>query len=127
MSDLDKHSDKEKIDLVQIISLVLSVYILGALIVQTLFSLSFQTTELLDQIDFLICLFFLWDFFARLYKAKSKLQFLKWGWIDFISSIPVLGVFQLARIARVVRIIRILRAFRSTKILLQYLFRNRAR
>jgi voltage-gated potassium channel len=35
--------------------------------------------------------------------------------------------FQWARIARVVRIIRILRAFRSTKILLQYLFRNRSR
>jgi len=82
---------------------------------------------LLDKIDFLICLFFLYDFFARFYKAKSKLQFLKWGWIDFISSIPVLGVFQWARISRVIRIIRILRAFRSTKVLLQYLFRNCSR
>ena len=82
---------------------------------------------MLDKIDFLICLFFLYDFFARFYKAKSKLQFLKWGWIDFISSIPVLGVFQWARISRVIRIIRILRAFRSTKVLLQYLFRNCSR
>jgi len=127
MSESVIPSDKDKIDLVQIISLVLSVYILGALIIQTLFQLSQQTTDLLDKVDFLICLFFLYDFFARYYKAKSKLQFLKWGWIDFVSSIPVLGVFQWARIARVVRIIRILRAFRSTKILLQYLFRNRSR
>jgi voltage-gated potassium channel len=127
MPEPDMHSDHDKIDLVQIISLVLSIYILGALVVQTLFQQSRETSELLDEIDFLICLFFLYDFFARFYKAKSKLQFLKWGWIDFISSIPVVGVFQWARIARVARIIRILRAFRSTKILLQYLFRNRSR
>ena len=118
--------DHDRIDLVQIISLVLSVYILGSLIVQTLFQLSPEMTSLLDEIDFLICLFFLYDFFARYYKAKSKLQFLKWGWIDFISSIPVLGVFQWARVARVIRIIRILRAFRSTKVLIQYLFRKRS-
>jgi voltage-gated potassium channel len=127
MSKSGIHADHDKIDLPQIISLILSVYILGALIVQTLFPLSPETTDLLDKVDFFICLFFLYDFFVRFYKAKSKLQFLKWGWIDFISSIPVLGVFQWARIARVVRIIRILRAFRSTKILIQYLFRNRSR
>ena len=124
-SGLDHEEDK--IDLIQIISLVLSIYILGSLIFKTLFQFSQQTTDLLDKIDFLICLFFLYDFFARFYQAKSKLQFLKWGWIDFISSIPVLGVFQWARISRVIRIIRILRAFRSTKILLQYLFRSRSR
>jgi voltage-gated potassium channel len=127
MSSSGLYQEQDKIDLVQIISLVLSIYILGALIVQTLFQVSPQTTDLLDKIDFLICLFFLYDFFARLHKAKSKFEFFKWGWIDFISSIPVLGVFQWARIARVVRIIRILRAFRSTKILIQYLFRNRSR
>jgi hypothetical protein len=92
MSEPDVHSDHDKIDLVQIISLVLSIYILGALVIQTLFQLSPETTELLDEIDFLICFFFLYDFFIRFYKAKSKLQFLKWGWIDLISSIPVLGV-----------------------------------
>jgi voltage-gated potassium channel len=94
MSRSGAQPDSDKIDLVQIISLVLSIYILGALIVQTLITLSWETTGLLDKIDFLICLFFLYDFFSRLFKAKSKWQFLKWGWIDFISSIPVLGVFQ---------------------------------
>lgn len=127
MSDSGMPSDRDKIDLIQIISLILSIYILGSLIIQTLFTLPPETTSLLDKIDFLICVFFLYDFFARFYKAKYKLQFLKWGWLDFVSSIPVLGVFQWARIARVVRIIRILRAFRSTKILLQYLFRNRSK
>jgi len=126
MSEPGKHSEREKIDLVQVISLVLSIYILGALTVQTLIPLSPETIGLLDRIDTLICIFFLYDFFARFYKAESKVQFLKWGWIDFVSSIPIL-FFQWARVARIVRIIRILRAFRSTKILLQYLFRSRSR
>lgn len=117
----------DKIDLPQIVSLVLSVYILCALIVQTLYKLPPDTTLLLDRIDFLICLFFLYDFFLRLYKAESKLQFLKWGWIDFISSIPMLPVFGAARVVRVVRLIRILRAFRSVKILIQFVYRRRSR
>jgi hypothetical protein len=75
-------------DLLQLVSLVLSIYVLVALAVETVVKLTPEMSQLLDQIDFAICLFFLFDFFLRLYKAKSKLQFLKWGWIDFISSIP---------------------------------------
>ncbi len=116
----------DKIDLLQIVSLVLSVYVLGALVIQILCKLTPEMTRLLDQIDFLICLFFLFDFFLRLYKAESKLQFLKWGWIDFISSIPVVPGFGAARVVRVIRIIRILRAFRSTKVLIQFVYRRRS-
>jgi voltage-gated potassium channel len=47
-------------------------------------------------------------------------------WVDFISSIPMLGIFRWARVVRVVRLLRILRAFRSSKILITYLFRHRA-
>jgi voltage-gated potassium channel len=126
MSTSEVSQSHDKIDLLQIISLVLSIYILGSLLVQSVCQLPPETTDLLDKIDFLICIFFLYDFFIRLYKAESKIQFLKWNWIDFVSSIPVLGVFQWARVVRVVRIIRILRAVRSTKILLQFLFRNRS-
>ena len=113
----------ERIDPKQIISLVLSIYVFGALIAETIFKLSPQTIELLDKIDFIICFFFLYDFAARFYAAKSKLQFLKWGWLDLLSSIPFWGGFQWARAARIVRI---LRAFRSTKVLLQYLYKDRA-
>jgi voltage-gated potassium channel len=83
-------------------------------------------TRLLDQIDFLICMFFLYDFFLRLYRAESKLEFLKWGWIDFVSSIPALPIFGAGRVVRVIRIFRILRAFRSTKILIQFVYRRRS-
>ena len=117
---VEKH---EKLDAQQTISLVLSVYVLGTLTVEAVFRPSPQTTAWLDKIDFIICFFFLYDFFSRFYVAESKLRFLKWGWIDFISSIPFWGVFQWARVAR---IIRILRALRSTKILVQYFYKDRA-
>ncbi len=80
---------------------------------------------MLDRIDFFVCLVFLADFFTRLVQAPSKLQFLKWGWIDFVSSIPMVDAFRVGRVVRIVRVFRILRAFRSTKNLLTYLFRER--
>lgn len=123
----DKHPDE--INLFQIIILILSVYVLIVFIIQTLVPLNPATTHILDDIDLVVCLFFLWDFFSRLWQAPSKLHFMKWGWIDLISSIPVLvlPVSNNIRVLRIVRLFRILRAFRSTKIISHYLFRHRAR
>ena len=124
MSSHEPQYEREKIDFLQIISLFLSLYVLGELVVDRLFKLSPEMVDLFSKIDFFICFFFLGDFFYRFYKAPSKLLFLKWGWIDFVSSIPVWGVFQWARIARV---FRILRALRSTKIVVHHLYRDRTR
>ena len=49
---------------------------------------------------------------------------MKWGWIDFVSSIPMIGAF---RVLRIVRIFRVLRAIRSTKLILTVLLENRAK
>lgn len=115
------------LSLFQCVILILSVYVLGALFVQTVFALPRQVDLLIERIDFAICLVFIADFFVRLYKAPSKVAFLKWGWIDLVSSIPMFDFLRWGRLVRIVRILRILRAFRSTKVLLNYLFRNRAR
>ncbi len=127
MSEQVINPDRPKLTLFQCIILVLSVYVLAALFIQTVFPLSPQTNQLLDKIDFIVCLIFIYDFFFRLYRAQSKLSFLKWGWIDLISSIPMFDFLRWGRLVRLVRIFRILRAFRSTKILLHYLFKNRAK
>lgn len=107
--------------------LVLSVYVLIALFVDTVFKLSPEMSSLLQKLDTAICFIFLGDFFYHLYRAESKLAFLKWGWIDFISSIPMLSMFRWGRIVRVVRIVRILRGIRSVKFIFGVLFENRAR
>ncbi len=50
---------------------------------------------------------------------------MKWGWIDLLSSIPMVDALRYGRIVRVVRVLRILRAVRSTKVIIAYVFRNR--
>jgi voltage-gated potassium channel len=120
-------SEAEKLPFFQFLILILSVYVLGALFAQTVFVLPAQVNLLIERIDFAICLVFIADFFIRLYKAPSKMSFLKWGWIDLVSSIPMFDFLRWGRLVRIVRILRILRAFRSTKVLLSYYFNNRAR
>lgn len=127
MSENLQVAENEKPTFFQLLILFLSIYILIALFIQTVFQLPPQVNLLIDRIDFIICLVFIYDFFQRFYKAESKSAFLKWNWIDLLSSIPMFDVLRIGRLARLVRIFRILRAFRSTKILLDYLFRNRAR
>lgn len=106
--------------------LVLSVYVVLALLFRELVPLHEDTRQLLDEIDSGICVYFLFDFFLRLYQAPSKLEFLRWGWIDLLASIPALDWFRLGQLIRVFRILRMVRAFRSMREFLAYIFRNRA-
>jgi voltage-gated potassium channel len=109
----------------EIITLILSVYVLLTLFVQFTIPLSGDAAAILDRVDFVICFVFLADFFLRLYRAPSKKKFLKWGWIDFVSSIPMVGIFRIGRVVRVVRILRMLRAFRSMKNLVIFFLSHR--
>lgn len=116
---------KEKLGFLNLLILVLSVYVLISLVVFTFFKLPQNIKVLLQIIDDGICLIFLFDFFVRLYKAENKKVFLKWGWIDLVSSIPSLPFMRFGRLFRMIRLFRILRAFRSIKVLTQHVFRNR--
>ncbi|GAB3895406.1 potassium channel family protein [Spirosoma agri] len=115
-----------RLTLHQVIMLVLSVYVVLALLFRELVPLHEDTRQLLDEIDSGICVYFLFDFFLRLYQAPSKLEFLRWGWIDLLASIPALDWFRLGQLIRVFRILRMVRAFRSMREFLAYIFRNRA-
>lgn len=116
-----------KLSFLELLILLLSVYVLAALFAQTVLPLTPETGRLIDRIDFIICLVFVFEFFYRLYRAPSKWGFLKWGWIDLAASVPMFDLLRWGRLVRVVRILRILRAFRSTRRLVNYFFRNRAR
>lgn len=120
-----KNNETEEISTRSIIMLILSIYVLTALLIDTFLQLPEKISILLNNIDFLICLIFLSDFFISLYKAKNRLYFLKWGWIDFISSIPEIQALRWGRFARVIRIMRILRGMRSTKSILEYVYKNK--
>lgn len=105
--------------------LLLSVYVLGALFVDAAFELPTETSRLLQIADGAICAVFLIDFLYRLLTAPSKMEYMKWGWIDLLSSIPAVDAFRYGRLIRVVRILRVLRGIRASKYLVNYVFRSR--
>lgn len=111
----------------QCLMLFLSVYVLAALLVETAFVLPLEVARLLSVVDMAVCGFFAADFFVQLRVAKRKRDYLKWGWIDLISSIPNLPFLRIGRLARIVRILRLLRGVRSTRVLIVHLFENRER
>jgi voltage-gated potassium channel len=48
-----------------------------------------------------------------------------WGWIDLLSSIPLVGYLRVGRIFRLIRLIRVIRAFKTTKHLVNHIFANK--
>ena len=109
----------------QLFILVLSLYVVGALIADLLLDLPPDVSELLGYIDNIVCVFFFIDFVRRLQMAEDKWRFMRWGWIDLLASVPA-GGLQAAKLVRVVQVLRALRAIKSTQIIWRLLFRNRA-
>ncbi|MGB0386599.1 MAG: ion transporter [Ardenticatenaceae bacterium] len=118
---------QKKLSFIDALILILSIYVIIQLIVEELVPLSPQVLKVLAIVDTAICFVFLADFFIRLWRSEDKKTFLKWNWIDFISSIPMLEAFRVGRFVRVMRVFRLLRGARSAKMLLAFAFKNRKR
>lgn len=115
----------ERLSPFQILILLLSFYVLGALAVDVLFELPAELSRLLHYLDLVVCLFFFADFCIRFRAAPDKWRFMRWGWIDLVASIPA-GLLFAGRLVRVVQVIRLLRAIKSLHMIWRLLFRNRA-
>lgn len=75
---------------------------------------------ILEYADFAICVVFFLDFLYQLAAAKDRFKYMiTWGWIDLLSSVPVVGPLRLGRAVRLVRILRVLRGIRSARLILQ--------
>lgn len=116
---------EEKLNFLNLLIIILSFYVLGSLVVDTFFTLPPEIAKVLNYVDNFICGVFLLDFIIRFRQAENKLQFMKWGWIDLIASIPTLDFMRAGRLLRLIRLIRIIRAFRSTKHIVQHIFKNK--
>jgi voltage-gated potassium channel len=110
-----------------ILIFLLSVYVIIALVVDAFVDLPPEMSKLLHEIDYFICAFFFIDFLIRFYRAKSKWGYMRWGWIDLLSSIPVFDFFLYGRMFRVFQLLRVLRAIRSIRMLMDFYFKNRVR
>jgi voltage-gated potassium channel len=124
MSNIE-NKEPEKLGFLNILILVLSIYVLVALMIDTFMKLPPEVSRMLTLIDNIICGVFVFDFAKRFYQAEHKLKFMKWGWVDLISSIPTLDFMRAGRALRLIRLLRILRAFRSTKHLVHHVFKSR--
>lgn len=123
----DKTIPERQLVLFDLVILVLSLYVLISLAVDVFFHLPPQVSNILNILDNIICFVFLYDFLRDLYKAENKWKFLKWGWIDLLSSIPYLDFFRAGRLVRLFRLIRLIRAFRSSRMLLEFVFIKRTK
>jgi voltage-gated potassium channel len=119
--------DKKDLSLINIFALLLSVVALLLICVETFVKLPPEVAKLLNYLDFLICLFFLFEFFYRLFTSTNKLHFIKWGWIDLIASIPMIDSLRFGRIFRIIRILRLIRAFKSSQQILTHIFKNKVK
>ena len=111
----------------QYFMLVLSIVALGLLAVQSFLPLDANTRSTLRIVDTFVCVVFFADFVWQLIRSRSRMAYLKWGWLDLISSIPMLPAFRVARLARVARIIRVLRGARASRHMLGLILLHRAR
>jgi voltage-gated potassium channel len=106
--------------------LLLSIYALAALIADTVFRLPSEISRLLGYIDVAVCAAFAADFVLQLRAAPRKWRyFLTWGWVDLISSIPILPFARLGRAVRIFRILRVMRGIRSARVIMTHLFDHR--
>lgn len=112
--------------LYQLFMLALCVLALLMLVAGTFFNPSPAIAEILWYIDTGICAIFLLDFAVCLMRAPSKLRYLRWGWIDLVSSIPFVHYLRWGRVARVARILRLLRGVRSGRRLAVVIIAHRA-
>jgi voltage-gated potassium channel len=120
-----ENQKNKTISFLDLVIVILSIFVLFALVIDTYFRLVPQLSRLLIFIDNIICVVFLLEFSYRFIQAPSKLEFMRWGWIDLISSIPTFEVLRYGRLIRLFRILRVLRAFRSLKHLSKHIFKNK--
>ena len=111
----------------QLFMLVLCIYALAVLATQTVVKLDPQVRGVLDYADYAVCSLFFLDFLFSLARAPSRWQYLAtWGWLDLLSSIPMLDAARWGRAARIVRVFRVVRGLRATKLIATVVLRRRA-
>ena len=115
---------KQALHPINILVFFLSLYVIVALVVDTFFPLSPEVHSLLIDIDYAVCAIFFIDFLYRFFTAKDKWAYMRWGWVDLLSSIP-LNYFLAGRLFRIFQLIKVLRAIRSIELITHFFFKEK--
>lgn len=122
---MSRRVDLSELGPFQLIILTLSVVALTVLGLELVLEMPPEARRVLHWTDNVICVFLLVDFIVRLRRAENRWQFMKWGWIDLLASVPEVSVLRWGRFFRIFRILRIIRVVRSMRELFQLIFRTR--
>lgn len=107
--------------------LILSILSLGGLAISAMGGLSAEQISILQVADLVVCSLFFADFLWSIYHAPDRGRyFLRWGWLDLLSSVPMIDALRVTRVARIFRIARFIRGIKATKILAQFILDRRA-
>ena len=95
----------------------LTIFSLVTLTAYFFLPLSEATREAIFRSDFVVSLVFLADFVRSLIRAPDKADYVKWGWLDLLGSIPVVLPLHLLRLARLARAWRTVRTRNPRQVL----------
>jgi voltage-gated potassium channel len=111
----------------ELFMLGLCLYALLALAADSFLGLDPDSRQILEWADHAVCILFFVDFVASLVRAENRWRYLiTWGWIDLLSSLPLVGALRVGRAARVFRILRVLRGVRATRLIASFILNRRA-
>ncbi|MEQ6121698.1 ion transporter [Reichenbachiella sp. MALMAid0571] len=102
--------EPDDISLFQQILLWLSIYVVIELYISSIITYPDKLKEVLELVDFGICMLFLYDFASGIIRAENKWKYFRIHWIDLISSIPTVDILRAGRLVRIIRILRVLRS-----------------
>ena len=100
---------------------VISILSLGLVVGDTFFFTDPNVITIIHYIDTGICVVFFSDFLYQLYYAPNRWKyFYTWGWVDLLSSVPMVDQLRAGRLIRLYRLIRVLRCIKTLNILMQF-------
>ena len=117
-------SEKKQFSGWDFVILIFSIFSLALLPIQMLYRGQEDVLQIVDSADHVLCSFFFADFLKQLIKAKgARLAYMKYGWIDLLSSIPIQGA-QFGRVFRILRILKVIRQVSKLSDITEGIFRN---
>jgi voltage-gated potassium channel len=90
----------------------LSLMVILGVALDLVLEIDHETKQLLLVADSAVCLVFLSDFVWRLATTRDRAAYMRWGWVDLVSSIPVVDTLRWGRLLQIVRVLRAIRSAR---------------
>lgn len=107
---------------------LLSVLAIALFSIGSFFEVSTETARLLDMYDYILCgLFFIEFCYTLAHSTNKKKYFFTYGWLDLISSIPLIDSFRVGRFAKLIKMARFLRIAKSSHVIVKSFTRNTKR